>query len=110
MLPGQDFSGLVGELATGVARMGLSWRMAALFRKAAAYANTRKKSIVRQQASIAAHCLNNYVNWLGFDPLTRTESERSIVVQTQEGSVLSFLQCLFLVLCSNLEINSTGMR
>lgn len=87
MLPGQDFSGLVGELATGVARMGLSRHMAALFRKAAAYANTRKESIVRQQASIAAHCLNSYVNWLGFDPLTRTESERSIVVQTREGSV-----------------------
>ena len=75
------------ELATGVARMGLSRHMAALFRKAAAYANTRKESIVRQQASIAAHCLNSYVNWLGFDPLTRTESERSIVVQTLEGSV-----------------------
>ena len=77
MLSGQDFSALVSELATAADRLDLREKMAADFRKAAEYANTQKENIVRQQASIAAHCINSFVDWLGFDP-ARPEEERTV--------------------------------
>lgn len=78
MLSGKDFSALVSELATGAARIGLREQMAAAFRKVAAYANTRRESIVLKQAAIAAEFINRYVNWLGFNPHSQTAAERSI--------------------------------
>lgn len=88
MLPGQDFSGLVSELATGMARLGLKDEMAAAFRKTAAYANTQRDSIVWQQAGIAAHAINSYVDWLGFSPLAKSDAERT--VQAGAGSSVLF--------------------
>ena len=78
MLPGQDFSALVSELATGAARLKLREDMTAAFRKVAEYANTQKESVVWQQAGIAAHAINSYVTWLGFNPQTKSEAERTV--------------------------------
>ena len=89
MLPGQDFSALVSELATGAARRALRDQMAAAFRKASAYANTQKESIIRQQAGIAAHVLNSYVDWLGFDPQRKSEAERTVKAGTGSSVIFS---------------------
>lgn len=74
----QDFSALAAELATGAERLGLRKRLADDFRAASAYANTSKDTIARRQAAIAAAAINRYVDWLGFDPYTQTDAQRTV--------------------------------
>lgn len=88
MLPGQDFSALVSELATGAARLALRDDMTREFRKAAAYANTQKESIIRQQSGIAAHIINRYVDWLGFHP-HKPEAERTVKAGASSSVIFS---------------------
>ena len=76
-LSAQEFSDLVGELATGCARLDLKKTMLDAFHKASAYVNTQKESILWQQSSMAAHIINRYVSYLGFDPQA-SEEERTI--------------------------------
>ena len=78
MLPAQEFSALVSELATGAARLRLRDAMITRFRSAAQYANTRKESIVWQQSGMAASIINSFVDWLGRNPHTMTEAERTV--------------------------------
>ncbi|MCR4666326.1 MAG: putative virulence factor [Desulfovibrio sp.] len=80
MLSAQEFSAFVGELATGAKRLGVREDMLDSFRRASAYVNTQKESIVWQQSSMAAHILNSYIDWLGFDPQRKTKEERTIAV------------------------------
>ena len=87
MLPAREFSALVSELATGAARLRLRDEMAARFRRAAQYANTRKESIVWQQSGMAACILNSFVDWLGHNPRTMSEAERTV----QAGSSSSVI-------------------
>ena len=89
MLPEQDFSALVSELATGAARLAIHDDMIKAFRNVAAYANTQKESIVRQQAGIAAHVINSYVDWLGLNPHTKSETERTVKAGTSSSVVFS---------------------
>lgn len=88
MLSEKDFSDFASELSTGAARLGLQEEMAEAFRKVAAYANTRKESIVRKQAAIAAQILNNYVNWLGFNPYSQKESQRTVQMPNGKSVVV----------------------
>lgn len=88
MLSDKDFSAFVSELSTGAARLGLQEKMAGAFRKVSAYANTRKESIVRKQAAIAAQILNNYVNWLGFNPYTQKENQRTVQMPNGKSVVV----------------------
>lgn len=88
MLSDKDFSDFASELSTGAARLGLQEEMAEAFRKVAAYANTRKESIVRKQAAIAAQILNNYVNWLGFNPYSQKESQRTVQMPNGKSVVV----------------------
>ncbi len=76
-LSAQEFSDLVGELGTGCARLELRKAMLDAFHKASAYVNTQKESILWQQSSMAAHIINHYVSYLGFDPES-SEQERTI--------------------------------
>ncbi|MBQ7607763.1 MAG: type III effector HopL1 [Desulfovibrionaceae bacterium] len=79
-LTGPEFTALVSELATGCARLGIRDAMLRDFRKASAYVNTQKESIVWQQSSMAAHAINSYVAWLGLNPHTLSDAERSVQV------------------------------
>ncbi|MBQ7617808.1 MAG: type III effector HopL1 [Desulfovibrio sp.] len=79
-----EFSALVAELAIGSARLGLASAMAESFRQTSAYVNTKKESIVLEQASMAAHAINAYVTWLGFDPLSKSKAERTIKMGGKE--------------------------
>ncbi len=80
MLPAQEFAALVSELATGAARLGLCGSMTEAFRKAAQYANTHRDSIIWQQAGLGAAILNGYVSWLGRNPRTMSDKERTVAI------------------------------
>jgi len=77
--PARDFSGFVSELALGSARTGVRRDMEASLRKAAAYANIESERLVWKQVSLAAATLNAYVDFLGYNPRTASESERTIL-------------------------------
>lgn len=80
MLAPELFSALATELATGLERMRLRDKLAEEFRKAAAYANTSKGSIARRQAALAARIINEYVDWLGYNPRVKSDAERAIQI------------------------------
>lgn len=88
MLKAQDFSALAAELAIGAERLGIRERLASDFRKAAAYANTSKGAIAKRQASIAAAALNHYIDWLGFNPHTQSDAQRTIQLPTGKPPVV----------------------
>lgn len=88
MLPGRHFTALVSELSTGAARLGLRDEMAEKFRKVAAYGNQKQDDIVTKQARIAAHTLNSYVDWLGYNPRIKTEAERRIQTGPSTSAVV----------------------
>ncbi|MBO4368970.1 MAG: type III effector HopL1 [Desulfovibrio sp.] len=85
MLPGKEFSAFVTELALGSQRLCLRDQMLDVFHKASAYVNTQKESIVWQQSSMAAHIINAYVDWLGYDPNTKTQEERTLQTGTSQS-------------------------
>lgn len=78
MLDPHTFGALANELATGSARLGFRDKLAEAFRKAAAYANTRKESIVSRQAALAATAINDYIDYLGFHPHAQSDRERTV--------------------------------
>jgi hypothetical protein len=79
-LPEKEFAALVGELIKGAGRLRLRKDMEADMRKAAAFADTDMERIVWKQASLAAAKINAYVDWLGRNPRTATEQQRTILV------------------------------
>lgn len=80
MLPRELFSALATELATGIERMGMRDKLAEEFRRAAAYANTGKVGIARRQAALAARLINDYVDWLGYNPRLKNKEQRTITL------------------------------
>lgn len=78
MLAPELFSAFATELATGIERLRIRDRLASEFRKAAAYANTGKSGTARLQAAMAGRIINEYVDWLGYNPRTSTASQRTI--------------------------------
>lgn len=67
---------LAGEMATAVARYGLKEQLASDFRRVAAYANTSRERISRQQSIIAARRLNTFLDWLGWNPAREPDKPR----------------------------------
>lgn len=88
MLQPQLFSALTTELATGMERLHLREKLADEFRKAAAYANTSKVSIARLQAALAGRLLNEYVDWLGHNPYSENEADRTIQLPGAKAPVV----------------------
>ena len=86
-LPGREFSAFVSELATGAVRFDLRGKMIAEFHKVAEYVNTQKESIVWQEAAIAAHLINSYVDWLGYDPRADQENAREVRIGNRSVAV-----------------------
>lgn len=78
MLDAKTFGALANELATGSARLGFADTLADAFRKSAAYANTRKESIINRQAALAARTINDYMDYLGFHPHSQPDRERTV--------------------------------
>lgn len=87
LMPAPLFSALISELATGAERLELRNRLSHALRKAAAYANTSKSGIARRQAAIASRMINDYIDWLGYNPRTQTKGQRSI--QLHGGSLVT---------------------
>ncbi len=88
LLPSREFSDLVSELATGAARLNLAKDIAAAARDAARYTDTNRENVEWQQAGMAASILNAFVDWLGRNPRTKTEQERTF--KTSSGSSVLF--------------------
>ena len=93
-LSGPEFSALVAELATGCARLDLKQKMIEAFHTSSAYVNTQKESIVWEQASMAAHIINSYVTYLGLDPRTLNESERTLQIGNSKVTVFTPVQSI----------------
>lgn len=84
----QELTALVSELATGCVRYRLREHMLADFRKAQAY-TTKKESIVWQQSCMAAHAINSFVAWLGYDPRKTSDNDRLIKVGSKTEMVFA---------------------
>ena len=52
-------------------------------RKASGYGNIARDRLIWKQVSLAAGILNAFVDWLGYNPRTRSEQERTITVSGQ---------------------------
>jgi hypothetical protein len=77
----QNLAKFVSELTAGLTRLRIAEEMEKALQEAAAYANTAREHIIWQQVSRASALLNNYLNWLGLSPRTRTPEERAVVMQ-----------------------------
>ena len=76
--PAGDFAAFINEAALGATRIGLRRHMEDALRAASEYANIDAERLVWKQASLAAARINAYVDFLGYDPQTASEEERSI--------------------------------
>lgn len=79
-LPQKEFAAFVGELIQGLGRLNLRADMETSMRKAAAYADIDMERVVWKQASLAAARLNAFVDWLGYNPRTAAEADRTVTV------------------------------
>ena len=77
-LDADDFGHLTHELVRGLSRLGLEKDMARAVREVSGYRNLRRDRLVWRQASMAAYCVNAFVDWLGFNPATTSETRRTI--------------------------------
>jgi len=78
--PSHEFGLFVHELTTAVHRIGLMQAMEESLRKAGGYGNITRDRLIWKQVSLAAGCINAFVDWLGYNPRTRSEQERTIIV------------------------------
>ena len=76
--PPAELFKFAAELTLGASRLKLREEMEKALRAAAAYSNTSKERIVWQQVGMAASIINGFVNWLGHNPRTRTQEERTV--------------------------------
>ncbi|MDR0339342.1 MAG: putative virulence factor [Desulfovibrio sp.] len=72
------FSAFVHEIGKGFVRLGARLALEESLRKASRYANVEKERLVWKQAGLAADVVNTYTDWLGFDPRSSTEQERTV--------------------------------
>jgi len=77
--PSREFGLFVHELTTAMHRLGLMREMEESLRQAGAYGNISRDRLIWKQAGLAAGCLNAFVDWLGYNPRTRNEKERTIL-------------------------------
>ncbi len=76
--PPDLFSQFVHELGVGFVRLGCRQELENALRKAARYANVEKERLLWKQSGLAANMINSYINWLGFDPRTVNEEQRTV--------------------------------
>jgi len=76
--PSREFGLFVHELTTAMHRLELMQKMEESLRRAGAYGNTSPDRRIWKQASLAAGEINAFVDWLGYNPRTRSEQERTI--------------------------------
>ena len=87
--PQSLFSQFVHELGAAFVRLGVRHELEDSLRKAARYANLEKERMVWKQASIAAAAINDYIDWLGFDPRARSADERTITVGNKRRTLFT---------------------
>lgn len=87
--PPSLFSQFTHELGVAFVRLGLRHGLEEALRKAARYANLEKERLVWKQASLAAAAINSYTDWLGFDPRTLSEEQRTITVGNKQRTLFT---------------------
>ena len=90
--PQTELSKFAAELTLGASRLKLREEMEKAIRAAAAYSNTAKERIVWQQVGMAAAIINGFVNWLGYNPRTRTKEERTVLMGGNSFALFTPLQ------------------
>ena len=88
-LPQKQFGDFVGELILGAARLNLRGEMETAMRKAAAYADIDMERVVWKQASLAAGCINAFVDWLGYNPRCCDTEKRNVLVGSRRVTVFA---------------------
>ena len=87
--PPSLFSQFVHELGVAFVRLGVRRELEDSLRKAARYANLEKERLVWKQASIATAAVNAYIDWLGFDPRTRSSDQRTVAVGNRQRTLFT---------------------
>ncbi len=80
--------GVLDEFDAAVMRMGIRKRLEDKFREIARPVDVPKDSKTHKQASYAVGMLNDFVSWMGHNPVETKESERS--VSSWKGDVTVF--------------------
>ena len=65
--PSHEFGLFVHELTTAIHRIGLLRELEENLRKAGGYGNISRDRLIWKQVSLAAGCLNAFVDWLGYN-------------------------------------------
>ena len=82
-------SQFVHELGVGFVRLGARAALEDALRKAARYANVEKERLLWKQAGLAAGIINNYTDWLGFDPRSKSDAERTVTFGSRQRVLFS---------------------
>ncbi len=83
------FGDFVGELILGAARVNLRQEMEEAMRKAAAFADVDMERVVWKQSCLAARRINAFIDWLGHNPRTKSEAERTVTVNSKTVSLFN---------------------
>jgi len=81
--PSHEFGLFVHELTSAMHRIALMRDLEEQLRKVGGYGNIARDRLIWKQVSLAAGCLNAFVDWLGYNPRTRSEQERTIIFNSQ---------------------------
>jgi hypothetical protein len=81
--PSREFGLFVHELTTTMHRIGLIRGLEEQLRKAGGYGNIARDRLIWKQVSLAAGCINAFVDWLGYNPRSCSEQERTIILNGQ---------------------------
>lgn len=87
--PQQLFTSFAHELSLAFVRLGVREELEEVIRQAGRYANISKERLVWKQAALAAGVINAFVDWLGFDPAKKSESERVVSLGGKSRTLFS---------------------
>lgn len=87
LFPRPVFMGMLDEFDQAVGRLDLLGRMENKFRELAAPVDVPKDSKIRKQASYAIGLLNDFVSWMGKNPVDVPESARRVRYNGEDVTV-----------------------
>lgn len=78
-LPALELDQLCHEIILAAARCRLRENLEEQLRRGTSYSNIARERLVWKQVSLAADAINAFVDWLGFDPRFKDQSQRTIL-------------------------------
>ena len=83
------FSQFVHELGVGFVRLGVRESLEDRLRKAARYANVERERLLWMQSGLAANAINDYTDWLGFNPRSGSDAERTVTFGDRQRTLFT---------------------